>query len=349
MTVLGVIMTRRSRALFPALSLALAFSGCGGGGSGPTPLPSATTVPGATVVATVYYDENGNGRADPEETIRVPDVEVDIGGRSARSEKMTGRAVVTGVPAGAQSVTVRADTLPPFYAAEAAVPVQVPVPDGTVTMVGLTLPIDGNQTNVYMAFGDSITRGDGSTNGGYPPDLQNRLAAHFGGAIVSNRGADSTNSSEGVERIKRNLAARPAYTLIMYGTNDWNSPECQDKPNCETSGNLITIVRAVKSFNSLPFLATIPPADPSMNPESRNKWVADVNNLVRPMAAAEGAFLVDVEKAFLAQGDLTKLFSDHVHPNDAGYAIIAQTFFEAIAHGKATPTSSGSMLFRAPR
>ena len=108
-------------------------------------------------------------------------------------------------------------------------------------------------------------------------------------------------------------------------------------------------MRAVKSFNSLPFLSTIPPADPTMNPESRNKWVSDVNNLVRPMAASEGAFLVDVEKAFLAQGDISKLFSDHVHPNDAGYAIIAQTFFEAIAHGKSTPTSSASFFFRAPR
>ena len=64
----------------------------------------------------------------------------------------------------------------------------------------------------------------------------------------------------------------------------------------------------------------------------------------------EGAFLVDTEKTFLAQGDLTKLFSDHVHPNDTGYGLIAQTFFEAIAHGKATPGSSAlPELLRPPR
>jgi lysophospholipase L1-like esterase len=154
-----------------------------------------------------------------------------------------------------------------------------------------------------------------------------------------------------VERVRRNLNSRPAYTLILYGTNDWNAPECQDNPSCHTVDNLRLIVQNVKLFRSLPFLATIPPSNPTQNPESRNKWVADVNNLVRPMALQQGAFLVDVEKAFLTQGgDLSRFFSDHVHPNDAGYRVISQTFFEAIAHGKATPTSTAAPeLFAAPR
>jgi len=333
-------------------ALAVSLSACGGGGSpsGPTPQPSPSTVPGATVVATLFYDENQNGRADTDEGIRIPDVEVSIGGRTARSEKTTGRAVVTGVPAGTQSVTLRADTLPPFYAlGQLSTTVQVALPDGGQVMIPLTLPIDNNQTNTYMAFGDSITRGDGGTAGGYPADLQTRLAQHFGGAFVNNRGADSTNSFEGVERVRRNLNSRPAYTLILYGTNDWNAPECQDNPNCHTVDNLRLIVTNVKLFRSLPFLATIPPANPTMNPESRNKWVADVNNLVRPMALQQGAFLVDVEKAFLNQGgDLSRFFSDHVHPNDAGYRLISQTFFEAIAHGKATPTSTAAPQLFAP-
>jgi len=343
-------MNRNLHALCAALAVTL--SACGGGGSpsGPTPQPSPSTVPGATVVATLYYDENQNGRADTDEGIRIPDVEVSIGGRTARSEKTTGRAVVTGVPAGTQSVTLRADTLPPFYAlGQLSTTVQVALPDGGQVMIPLTLPIDNNQTNTYMAFGDSITRGDGGTAGGYPADLQTRLAQHFGGAFVNNRGADSTNSFEGVERVRRNLNSRPAYTLILYGTNDWNAPECQDNPSCHTVDNLRLIVQNVKLFRSLPFLATIPPSNPTMNPESRNKWVADVNNLVRPMALQQGAFLVDVEKAFLSQGgDLSRLFSDHVHPNDAGYRIISQTFFEAIAHGKATPTSTAAPQLFAP-
>src|SRR5258707_14728674 len=115
----------------PSVTLLLALSACGGGSpSGPTSQPSPSTPPGATVVATLYYDENQNGRAEPGEAIRIPDVEVSIGGRSARPEKMTRRPGVTGVPAGAQTLTVRADTLPPFYALEqAAMPGHAPLPD----------------------------------------------------------------------------------------------------------------------------------------------------------------------------------------------------------------------------
>ncbi|HUG52603.1 MAG TPA: SGNH/GDSL hydrolase family protein [Vicinamibacteria bacterium] len=339
--------------LLLAVPLAVLLAACGGGGgtSGPAPLPSPSAVPGATVVAVVYYDENGNGRADPEEEIRVPDVEVTVGGRSARSEKRTGRAVVTNVPLGAQTLAIRGETLPPFFtAAQASVGVQVPMAEGAETMIGLTLPIDNNRTNVYMAFGDSITRGDGSQTGGYPRDLEARLAAHFGFAIVSNQGRDSTNSFEGADRMRRNLIGqRPAYTLILYGTNDWHAPECQTNPRCPTVDNLRGMVRTVKAFRSLPVLGTIPPTNPALNPEDRDTWTKAVNDLIRAMAREEGAVVADLYQAFAGQGDLAGLFTDHVHPNDAGYRIISEAFFEAIAHGGAAPaTAAGPVIFPAP-
>jgi lysophospholipase L1-like esterase len=338
--------------LAAVLLLLASLAACGGGGaSGPAPLPSPSTAPGATVVAVLFYDENGNGRADAEEEIRIPDVELTIGGRSSRSEKRTGRAVVTNVPAGAQTLTVRTDTLPPFFTvSQASLSLQVPTPEGSETMIGLTLPIENNRTNVYMAFGDSITRGDGSGSGGYPPDLQARLAAHFGGAIVSNQGRDSTNSFEGEERIRRNLIGqRPAYTLVLYGTNDWHAPECQTNPRCPTVDNLRDIVRMVKTFRSLPFIATLPPTNPALNPADRNTWAEAVNELIKAMARSEGAVVVDLYAAFTRQGDLTRLFTDHVHPNDAGYRVMAEAFFEAIAHGGSAPASTSSpLLFAAP-
>jgi lysophospholipase L1-like esterase len=154
-----------------------------------------------------------------------------------------------------------------------------------------------------------------------------------------------------VERIRRQvIGQRPAYTLIMYGTNDWNAPQCQDNPACETVGNLRTIIQTVKAFGSLPVIATIAPTDPTQNPPGRNQWVADVNTLLRAMAASEGAAVAEVFQGFMKQPDLSKLFSDHIHPNDAGYAIIADAFFEAIAHGRATGSSAGGpVLFAAPR
>jgi len=80
-------------------------------------------------------------------------------------------------------------------------------------------------------------------------------------------------------------------------------------------------------------LATIIPANPAFPdqvPPQRNVWVHQIDALIRPMAQQEGALLVDLEAAFLAHGNLPSLFSDHVHPNDQGYAIMAQQFFKAI-------------------
>jgi lysophospholipase L1-like esterase len=83
-------------------------------------------------------------------------------------------------------------------------------------------------------------------------------------------------------------------------------------------------------------LATIIPANPDMNPAARNEWVKAMNVLVRGLAADEGVPLADLEAAFLRQPNLASLFSDHVHPNDIGYQIIALEFFRAVTGG-ATP------------
>jgi lysophospholipase L1-like esterase len=320
------------------LSLALAvLAGCGGGGT-PTGPPPPTAEPGHTVVAVVYYDENGNGTLDgTDEIIRIPDVEVTVGGRSARSERRTGRAQVAGVPAGTQSVSVRPDTMPPFFAAGPAATVSVPTADDATVALPLTLSIGGNQPNVYMAFGDSITAGDGlPATQAYPARLEARLTEHFGWASVRNRGATGTNSFEALERLQRNYAGHePAYILVMYGVNDWHDDVCKENPDCHTVDNLRIVVQRVKGFRSLPFVATLPPVNPALNPAERNEWIRLVNVRIRAMAREEGAFVADLERAFDRQGgDMTRFFLDHVHLNAAGHDVMAAAFFEAIAHGR---------------
>ena len=328
----------RARWAGGACLLALLTAACGGGGGGPTTpgTPPPTTEPGFTVQAVVFYDENGNGVLDGGEVIRIAGAEVTVAGHSARSQSSSGQAAVAGVPAGNYTVTVRGDTLPPYYRPQAAAPVTVPTAPGAVVQLGLTLPIGSNHPNVYMAFGDSITAGDTvSLAQAYPALLEGLLQRELGGALVRNRGASGTNSFEALERLQRNLAGNePAYTLILYGTNDWNAPECQDDPHCPTVPNLRTVVRRVKAFNSLPLLATLPPVNPALSPAGRNDWNAAVNEQIRAVASEEGAVLVDLDRAFRAQGDLTKLFNDHVHPNATGHQVMAAAFLEAILHGR---------------
>lgn len=318
-----------------AVALGTLLASCGGGPSGPTPVPTPTPPTDVhDVIVVVFYDENGNGRLDESERARVPNVTVAVGSRTAKTEKLTGRAVVTAVPAGTQPVTLRA--LPPFFVPPP--PRSVTVPTSADALVPATLRIGDNRPNVYMAFGDSITLGEGSSDGnGYVEILEAQLRDHFGRASVINRGDAGTRSTEGVERIPRNLRLIiPAYTLVQYGTNDWI--ECKGAVPCVTIDSLRTIVQTVKGARSLPCLATIIPANPDRNPPERNVWVKQIDVLIRDLARDEGAVLVDLEAAFLREGSLPALFSDHVHPNDRGYRVIADEFFRAIT--EAEPSDS---------
>jgi len=306
--------------------------GCGGGSpAGPSGGETHT------VSAIAYYDENGNGLPDVGEDARLGGVTVSIGGRTARSETPTGRATVNDVPAGQQTGELRG--LLPFFRPGA--PVSVAVPANGDVMLGATLPIGTNQPHVYMAFGDSITVGDGSRNSqGYVVPLERALRGFFGQATIVNQGQAATRSPAGAARIGGNLRrTEPAYTLILYGTNDWN--ECGNTVPCYTIDMLRRIVEKTWQLDSLPVLATLPPVHPDYPGASvRNNWVSKINDLIVDLAAEQQALLVDLESAFLAEPKLSDLFSDHVHPNDEGYAIIADTFFAAI-----TQPAAGAAAF----
>jgi lysophospholipase L1-like esterase len=320
------------------LSLPLALVSCGGG-SPTSPSPDRPT---HSVVVVVFYDENGDGSWQTTEAERVPDVVVEVGGRTGRSEKGSGRVVIDGVPEGTYPVTARAESLPPFYQTVSAVRPTVSSPQaGGDAFFPLVLPVGPNRPGAYLGFGDSITVGDGSSSGnGYRDILQARLEGHFGMALVLDGGKSGSKSNAGAKRVADEVAyARPSYTLILYGTNDWNDLGCKIAFPCFTIDSLRSMVRSVKTAQSLPVLATIIPVNPDYEfAADRNSWISAMNELIRPLAQQEGAVLADLHAAFTQAGDLKRLFSDKVHPNDEGYRIIAEEYFRAIV----TPTGAGA-------
>ena len=332
-------MFRRSHLLLLAFAAILpACGGSGGGTSGPTPVGPTFTVSGA-----VFYDENGNGVLDPSENTRVPDVMVEIAGHTARTSKVLGEFSVEAVPQGTQTVTVRAGSLPPYYVVPASR--STSVPPSQPLLIPVTLPIGTNRPNVYMGFGDSITIGDFSSDDrGYRGRLEDRLIAHFGRASVPSEGVEATKSNFGADHIDDSLRrVHPAYTLILYGTNDWNSATCKNAPPCFTIDSLRDIALSAKGANSLPILSTIIPGDPGSTDQAlgRNDWVAAQNVRIRALAKEVGVPLSDPEPLFLKSSSFASLYADHVHPNDAGYDLIAQAFFAAIA----TPVEMSSSGF----
>lgn len=330
-------------ALLPTAMLAA----CGGNSpSGPTTTPTGQSY---EVAGVVFYDENGNGQVDTSEGARLPEVTVEIGGRSGRSVRGSGRASISGVAAGSHTIAIRAGSLPAYYRAGAPVSVSLPQDAGREVSLPVTLTIGSNTANRYLEFGDSITDGDGSSDDdGYRGRLEQRLAAQLNRANVFNDGIGGTTSNEGAGRIGRSVTGfRPAYTLILYGTNDWNQGACNSTiATCFTASAIQSMIRSAKAGSSLPIVSTIIPANTGYDaraPADRNVRVAQQNDQIRAVCQAEGVPVAESFDAFMrsAGSNLRSLFVDHVHPNDRGHDLIAQSFFEAITRASAGAASLG--------
>ncbi|MGE0454735.1 MAG: GDSL-type esterase/lipase family protein [Vicinamibacteria bacterium] len=316
----------------------LALAACGGGGSPTTP-STPPPAAGFDAVAVVFYDENANNLIDPSELVRLGDVTIDIGGRSGRSERATGRVVVQNVPSGTYTISVQRGTLPAYWEPGTLPSVTVPQEPGKDFVVPLRLPIGSNRANYYLAFGDSITEGDGSSDGdGWSRSLDRLIQLRIGNSNMIKDGVGGTTSAQGAARLSNSLRRyAPAYTLVVYGTNDWNTSACQSTVStCFTASAMQSMIDTAKSRDSLPVISTIPPANTGYDtrvPEDRNIRNQQINEELRSLAKAANVPLAETYAAFekaAPSGDFKDLFRDHVHPNDDGHDLIAQAFLDAI-------------------
>lgn len=336
----------RCRLLLVVGVIGLAACGGGGGGSSPTPVPSPTPEGTNTVEALLFVDDDGDRGLGPDEAGRVPDVEAEIAGRTARSQKGTGRVTIERVRSGVFPLSLRPSSLPPFYVAPGAVELSVPQASPPLSLP-LTLPVGSNNPHVYLASGDSIAEGQGSSGRvGYRPLLTDLLQAHFGRGEVLYRGTGGGTSAEGAGRIFSDVRRfNPGYVLIQWGTNDWHDPSCGVPAQCSTIPNLRTIVEIVKEHDSLPCLGAITPVNVGFSdqaPPERNQWIEEMNRLIRSLADEQGALYVDLYTPLRQAANPASLYKDHIHPNEQGYALLAQAYFEALAHGRVGSASAGS-------
>jgi lysophospholipase L1-like esterase len=298
------------------------------------------------VSAFVFYDENANGIPDPDESVRLPGVTVVVGGSMGQTAS-GGRVTVSSVPSGAQAASLQADNLPAYFTPGASVPITVPQSAGTEIAVPATLATGGNRPRTYMAFGDSITWGDGSNDlTGYRSYLEANLRSYWGGSHgVINEGVPGKTSERGESLMGPALNRHhPAYTLILYGTNDWN--DCRSDGGevpCYTIDSLRSMVLQARDSQSFPVLGTIPPVNPDYvdrSPTERNDWVKRMNEQLRTMAQQQKVPVADIYDAFIKKGAaMPALFSDDKHPNESGYVLIAQVWLRAIVQPIGTSTS----------
>ena len=243
----------------------------------------------------------------------------------------------------------QADSNPPISIQPAA-----PLPPGPVHMV---------------ALGDSLTQGDGDDSGrGYPGRLLEMVNAVRPDSTLSNFGQSGwssdalINGDQGLEsQLTRAVSelqdatsqGKAALALVWIGSNDlWylyeyggdidDAGDTSDAQRFEA--NIDTILSQLRGTGAQVVIALLDDqtkrpvaikgeAFVSITPDEMARMSTHVdvyNQIIRDKAAQYGALTVDFYSTDIFTNPAT-LYDDGNHPNQAGYDIIAQKWFDAIS------------------
>lgn len=203
----------------------------------------------------------------------------------------------------------------------------------------------------FLAFGDSLTagevtfpvnsliRGEGIINKlvllpafSYPTVLQRTLQGRYpsqaNSISVANYGLAGEKAINARNRFFEALnIVRPEAVLLMEGYND--IPGGNDGAASGAASEMRVMAAEARLRGMRVFIATVAPPRPGGNRSIGQIYIDDYNNRMRALAASEGAVLVDIYAGLLS--DVTRYIGvDGLHPNEVGYAKIADIFFQAI-------------------
>jgi lysophospholipase L1-like esterase len=206
----------------------------------------------------------------------------------------------------------------------------------------------------FLAFGDSITYGvlpgcEGVTAqvfnlerdlplllrsvnipASYPTKLQALLAERYTSQSpsVSNEGQPGETVQGGVTRLPGAISSNsPQVLLLQEGVNNLNGGGAAQ--SAVVAEGLRSMVRQARSRGIAVFVGTLLPERAGGCRARAPALIAPTNELIRGVANTEGATLVDLYQAFAGM-ESTLLGIDGLHPTEAGYDRMAQTFFNAI-------------------
>ena len=154
-----------------------------------------------------------------------------------------------------------------------------------------------------VAFGDSLVSGVGSTDG---QDFVSALSTQVGVPIL-NEGVAGNTTADALARVDDILALNPKVVLVLFGGND----ALQQVPASETFANLGVLIETIHESGAMVVLLGV------RGGLLRDEYGSQFEDLARTYNTA---FVPDVLTGVFGR---PALMSDPIHPNDAGYLIIA--------------------------
>lgn len=156
----------------------------------------------------------------------------------------------------------------------------------------------------WAAFGDSLTQGYGADAGAdYPAQLANRL-----GVPIQNMGAAGETSAEGLKRMEDVEALNPRVVLLCFGGND----VLQGLPGDQMFANLGAAIDRFHARGTFVVLLGIRGASLMGD--------ANADGFKKLAEQKQVKFVPNILENIFGR---PSLMSDYVHPNNAGYAAIA--------------------------
>lgn len=169
----------------------------------------------------------------------------------------------------------------------------------------------GSAGETIICFGDSLTEGVGAEPGEEYPTILSRLL----GMRVLNAGHRGDTTARALQRVRTSVVAKnPRLVILLLGGNDF----LRQVPTRETRENLKEIVRQIQAHGAMVAIAGI----------KLGLFTDEYGPIFEETAAEFGAiYIPQVMKGIFND---TKLKSDQIHPNSAGYRLIAERIAQKI-------------------
>jgi acyl-CoA thioesterase I len=167
------------------------------------------------------------------------------------------------------------------------------------------------QGKTIVAFGDSLVQGVGAST--KDTNFVSLLSARLGTKII-NKGIGGYTTRDGLKRIDEVLKHDPKLVILLLGGND----ALRNIPQQETFQNLETIITKIQDSGSMVLLLGIQ------------------GGLLRDPYKVQFEALADKYQTAYVESVLSGLLGkkqymfDTIHPNDAGYKIIADNVYPTL-------------------